>query len=498
MTIAQVLSLWEDKFTGVFLFRARWLVQASDLPADALSRLRTGQQAAAADRGATRRDTLMGNDQDGDEEVFLTNRVKDLEVRSILKPITLCVSTNGATAVSPERKYKMGPRLTHAFCNASGAFHLLGGTNPIIRRAEVRHANAVALASKADQEHGAAESGKPLVKSNGWLLPKRRVFERRGGQTAARGRGSQVEIAAAPFNSTGSHVNSSSLSVDIEDESDRCGTEAPRNSEDGELKEIDEGKDKDPTDSASDSLIRSEPILFVGEVFTPRKSPRKRKSQPSPTPDCKVDDNSKAKPKARLCPPATTSAPKFQRRCRVPFKKLQGPLHPRHRRLAMPPMAEKPVLGHVGDTPTLASAKASMSVKAGRPLRTRISLESRPPSSAPLPRSSSMEDLGEASPHTLISSKRKRSVTNKTTQGASRSDQPSLRALVGKDYQTDIPHLLSADERKQPHSGTGAKMVGEDDGRGSTIEVHPNFSEAPHLRSSLPHPKADLSKTRIG
>ena len=31
----------------------------------------------------------------------------------------------------------------------------------------------------------------------------------------------------------------------------------------------------------------------------------------------------------------------------------------------------------------------------------------------------------------------------------------------------------------------------------STIEVHPNFSEAPHLRSSIPHPKTDLSKNQI-
>ena len=29
--------------------------------------------------------------------------------------------------------------------------------------------------------------------------------------------------------------------------------------------------------------------------------------------------------------------------------------------------------------------------------------------------------------------------------------------------------------------------------RRSTIEVHPKFSEAPHLRSSVPHPKTDVS-----
>ena len=32
--------------------------------------------------------------------------------------------------------------------------------------------------------------------------------------------------------------------------------------------------------------------------------------------------------------------------------------------------------------------------------------------------------------------------------------------------------------------------------RRSTIEVHPEFSEAPHFRSSIPHPKTDCSKNQ--
>ena len=34
--------------------------------------------------------------------------------------------------------------------------------------------------------------------------------------------------------------------------------------------------------------------------------------------------------------------------------------------------------------------------------------------------------------------------------------------------------------------------------RRSKIEVHPNFSESPHLRSSIPHPKTDFSKNYNG
>ena len=33
--------------------------------------------------------------------------------------------------------------------------------------------------------------------------------------------------------------------------------------------------------------------------------------------------------------------------------------------------------------------------------------------------------------------------------------------------------------------------------RRSAIEVRPDFSEAPHMRSSIPHPKADFSKNQI-
>ena len=33
--------------------------------------------------------------------------------------------------------------------------------------------------------------------------------------------------------------------------------------------------------------------------------------------------------------------------------------------------------------------------------------------------------------------------------------------------------------------------------RRSRINVHPNFSEAPYLRSSMPHPKPDFGKIQI-
>ena len=40
--------------------------------------------------------------------------------------------------------------------------------------------------------------------------------------------------------------------------------------------------------------------------------------------------------------------------------------------------------------------------------------------------------------------------------------------------------------------------VGHDAQRCSTIQVHPNVSEAPHFRSSRPHPKTHFSKNKKG
>ena len=454
--IVQVLSLWEDTFTGVFKFRARWLVQAADIPADALPRLQTTRQAAANGRSATASQTLLSKDQNGADEVFLTNRVKDLEVRSILKPITLCVSTSGTTEISPERKHKMGPRLTHAFCNVSGDFHPLEGTAPILKRARVRQANAFALASRANQEHEAAKAGKPIVKSNGWLLPKRGAFERRSGRTAARGPGGEAEIVAPTPNGTGRQLSSSLPSADIDETSDDSGPDDPPPSED----EWKQGKDEIATDSDSDSLAKSQPTLNVDEGFTQRKSARHRKSQLSPTPEPEVGEECLAqKEEENPCSVPSVVSPTFQRRGRRHSKKRRGALPPRSRRLAMPPMAQEPLIAQDCRAPPVGSAKSSVAVKVVRPVRTRMSLGLRPKSSLALTRSALMEDVGKASPQFSISPKRKRSVSNKTAQGANRSDHPPLRTLVGKDYQTDIPDLLSADERKRPHTGTGAKMV---------------------------------------
>ena len=543
-SVTQVLAMWEDTFTGVFKFRARWLIQASDLPADSLPQLRASRQVSAGDHSATGRTASSDKDQHEADEVFLTDRVKDLEVRAIVKPITLCVSTTATTDLSPGRKGKMGPRLTHKFCDKSGEFRLLEGTDPILKRARVRQANAVALASRADQENEAAKSGKPIAKSNGWLLPKRGVFHRRSGRDGVRGAEREVEIVASSSKSTGRPPSSPTMDIDVSDDS---GTEEPPNSEDGEWNEGEEGEDDDATDS--DSPRNSNTTLSVSEGFKPRKSARQRQSQRSrqldaspvsratPCPDADVEDPPKIKtetcsdeqmedysdapggkcsdiqlkdcadsqvknsssaqvedcPEAQagdsseetVCPPPRSSAPTFQRRRRVSSNKRRGPLPPRSRRLAMPPMAEEPLRSDVCEAPVVVNAKLSAAGKAARPVRTRMSMGLRPKSTPALPRSSSMEDVGKAPPQLETATKRKRSGAAKTTQGAPRSDYPPLRTPVGKEYQADIPDLLSAEERRRPHTGVSAKMVGHDTTHGSLLCDSPCPSSIPCAGSRI-------------
>ncbi|CAM9252394.1 unnamed protein product, partial [Laminaria digitata] len=460
--------MWEDMFTGVFKFRARWLLQASDLPADALTRLRTTGHTPSADCSAAGSMTPSNKGQHEDDEVFLTRRVKDLEVRFIVKAITLCVSTSSTPDVFPESKGKMGPRLTHAFCDASGDLQPLEGTDPILKRARVRLANGVNLTSRADQENEAAKSGKPIVKSNGWLLPKQGLFERAGGSTAARGAGGGVEVMTSPSSGTGSRSGSSSPSMDIEEEaSDDSEAEEPPNSEDGEWKNGEEGGDGDVTDTDFDSHRKTSTTLSVGEGSAQRKSTRQRKSQRSPTPDAEVsptpdaevEGSSEAKPQTKVCPLPCTTAAAFQRRLCLPLKKRQVLMPPRPRRLAMPPMAEDILIAHVCEPPPLANAMSSVPVKVARPVKTRMSLGLRPKPFLAFPRSASMEGVGKASQQFSVSAKRKRTDANKSTPPENRSDYPPLRTLVGKDHQTDIPDLLSAGERNQPRTRNGAKMV---------------------------------------
>ncbi|CAM9183552.1 unnamed protein product [Ectocarpus sp. 13 AM-2016] len=197
--------MWEDTFTGLFKFRARYLVYASDLPEDAIARLGKarlafeGKETTGSNTGVKVASTsnpsspLSRRDQKAyDDEVLLTNTMEDLDAVLIDKPITLCV---GMRDDSPAGwKINLGPRLTHSFDASSGGFTPVERTDAIAKRARIRLVEAVARASRRAEEVAAADSGQPAMQSSGWLLPKRRTIGPAAAKSTVDRRGS---IAAA-------------------------------------------------------------------------------------------------------------------------------------------------------------------------------------------------------------------------------------------------------------------------------------------------------------
>ena len=67
--------------------------------------------------------------------------------------------------------------------------------------------------------------------------------------------------------------------------------------------------------------------------------------------------------------------------------------------------------------------------------------------------------------------------------------EEGFRGVAGRErYSGSLKRIPARDDRS-PTGGVAGR-------RRSTIEVHTNFSEAPHLRSSIPLPKTDFSKTQ--
>ena len=502
--------MWEDAFTGVPKFRARWLVQASDLPAATLPPCTASHQAYTHDRTATGSTTSSTKHRHDAGEVFLTNRVKDIVVRSIVKPITLFVNSTSAIAISSEGKVNMGPRLTHQYCDVSGAFHPLEGTDPILKRARVRQANAVALASRVYRQNEAAKSGKKIVESSGWLLPYWGSFQQGGRRDSAR------EIGIAASSSNNKEGAPCPPSINSETSDDR-GIEEPPSSEDGKLKEGEQDKNGDATDSGSRK--DSTPILSVDEVFTPRESAGQRKSTGSAasasatgfdmevenSPTATIEDSSRARvdeslivsvegcydadvedsfgarvgdssesqledcSEAKGFPRPFTCATTFKDCRYMSFNQRRGTPPSHSRRLTTPSAAEETLISRCTETPLLVNAKSSVAVQAARPVRARMSMGLNPKSPPAPPHSSSTEDVGEACPQHSTAGKRKRTSAPITTQRSTQSDYSLLRTPLGNDYQTSIPDLLLAEERKQPPTGTGAKLVGVDPWRSSFL-----------------------------
>lgn len=443
--------MWEDTFTGVFKFRARWLVLRSDIPHESLLILTEARRAS----GRTNVDQSVSGDSSSEDdpndvEVFLTSKKEDLELRLVIKPITLSVISKAIADIPPEWKAKTGPRLTHAYDDSKDEFVLLEHSHVILRRARARQSEAVAIASRADQEQEAARNGKPISKSNGWLLPKGSAFG-----TRKKGKGPDCK----PGGGSGRRRPTTRM-LDL-DCSEKSESEEAVNAKDVERGAVGNG-DGETTDSDMDPIV-ARTTLGDEKKNTPRKSARQGQSLRTPNRDIEVE--------SRAGIPVAASMP--QRRSLAPQTKRHGNRPPRPRRLAMPPMAVVENTGAVtaakGGPPTAVTFPPTATI-AARLARTRMAKGARSKSSLNSSPSSSKDSAGNSVREASASGKRK-----KTTAKAATSDEseyPPRRTPVGKDYQVDIPELLSADERKSPAVGTGARMVSRTTNSLSLTRLH--------------------------
>ncbi|CAM9435626.1 unnamed protein product [Ectocarpus fasciculatus] len=468
LRLAQVLSMWEDNFTGLFKFRARYLVYASDLPEDAIARLGKARLAFEG-KGTTgsnsddmaastsdRSSTLSKRGQNADcDEVFLTNKMEDLDAVLIVKPITLCV---GMCDDSPAGwKDKLGPRLTHWFDARSGEFSPVERLDAIAKRARIRHVEAVARASRRAEEVAAADSGQPAMQSSGWLLPKRRTTAPAAAKSGVDRRG--IIAAAASVGDTMSDGEPS--------DGEPSEGEAPKpNDREWE-------NDHQDSDYASDLSESTDTGNHNAQQLRVRKSSRRKKSLGQeddqgmdPSSDDMIQTSSSSLP---LAVPAVT--PPMRETAVVPQKAVeqQGSLPRRPRRLAMPPVEGMPSLNSRRFKEPLSSSTTTPP-KAGGSIQTRTG-STEATSSSPTPSVSRSSAEASQNAGGAPGSKCRPSIGGTRTRGRStkadvdvaKSDCAPQHILVGDDYQADIPDLLSAKDRKKeagpPAAGTGAKMV---------------------------------------
>lgn len=414
--------MWEDTFTGMLKFRARWLVRKGDVPQDAISRLRSSAMSESANRNMHPSSEGVNK---GDEEVFLTPKTDEIDARSIVRCIALSLSSSTPTDVVAGWKGRTGPRLTHAFDDSTGDFVPLGASDSIIKRARARRSEAIAIASRVDREKESAKSGKPICESNGWLTP----IPSPSGQRRARG--SSIGPAGVD-DSDGTEVDDTTNPQDEEwEESEDDG---------GETTDSDVGAAKHPIRNA----------LCDAET-TPRKSARQRRSQVSP---CHVSEvHATSQIPIPIAPSQTVTVALSQRRPRAPVHKRQGPFPPRPRRLVMPPMV-KTVPAAAVDADKLRGESTPSSVAvAARPARTRTSTGINP-------RSSSTTPVGGVGREPTTQGKRKRGSALTVAHSLNQSDYPPRPTPVGEVHQAEIPLMLPEGKTTQAPAN-GARMVSQ-------------------------------------
>lgn len=465
--------MWEDIFTGVFKFRGRYLVHSRCLSEDVLCRLREDRRAVSGDGptsgGKSPIDSAGArHDCESEDEVFLTPKAEDLEVQSIVHPVTLSVTVSAATTDPPARSGKIGPRLTHAFDESTGAFVPLGGKDAILTRARARQEEAATSMTKPESE---AADGNGKVQTSGrgksgWLPPTSTAFPSRtkrsrgGGSEDGRGRGGINRGRNGTHPSTGSVITRSIRHKTDANTSDEGGRGGNPDSTD-EKGEQDDDSDGHTTGTDGEFASGKGKADKLGSVASPRKSPRNRKPKLSPPRDTDAEDGSQIQP--RVSAPHLATTPERRRNVVLSATPVDRP--PRPRRLAMPFASDNPGLAPACESTTTSDANRPLVVGTSRVATRRSTsgaVATRPSRQL---RSSSTEASSTSEVRPFISAKRKRADEPRgTTKAAAayQSDYPPRPTPVGKAYQAEIPDLLCAEDRNTSKPGTGARMVSPD------------------------------------
>lgn len=486
--------MWEDKFTAVFKFRARWLVHAAGVPEDALARLRASRKGRIEGNDSTcgvcsalpQTDGKPSRVNDGDaapappmeggvhvctssldNEVFLSTRTEDLDIRDIVKPVILSVTTlnaheqdtdPGATISPGAKPTGLGnvARLTHTFSPSDGGrFFQLPASDPILVRARIVQAQAEAASASADKESPLPQKqGKNEDETiQGWL-PNKSVVRSLATRGRGRGRGRAVSgrqgrldgfrawslRGARGLPRSPTSCSSVSEQQDWSDDSDsKGGRSAPSNASDEAWEASDDGVSN--SDSDSDLALDfansyGSPILSVSRKKDPRhaskrkngkddsrrrQTQRRRNPQRSSRPRFSPREGGAVIPNAdawssSIIPPLTRNTTHHSSRCpRVPTTKRQGPLSPRPRRLSMPPVPGANVEDHndsasASDTAATVPAPTTMvSRGTGFSTNTHVAAVTRIGSVYCTQRRSPAISNGDAkAPASYVSGKRKR------------------------------------------------------------------------------------------
>lgn len=443
LTPMQVVSIWEDQSTGSFKFRARSLVHAMDLPSSTLSQLHATRRAFGNEvlpkPGVRECERTDGSHDDGAEgieegesEVFLTERMEDVEMQWIVKPVILSVATNAIMDTPSERRDSRGFRSSHAFDEWSGHFAPIEGADPILKRARIRQSYALARASSAGGAHE-TKSGMSVARSEGWLLPKRGAIDWREGTHAATSdrstRSATLEVLEQ-------------ASCDLQREGSSTSKHKGFEQDTQSLKGIGH--------TIGEERRRSPPLFACEQAESTRRLSGHKLNIDTKTDFCGTGID------ANAVSGVTAAARPSQRYLCLSPPKCREPQFPRPRRLTLPPRAgEHAVVQRSKAVVPLAAETAP--VVGGGLERTSVA---RQTTWQPSTRPSLRAGVANPSRRSMNSRKRKRRCATKLAAEVNEPECHRTRSRVGKDYQVTVPSLLSPEDKtKQLAQNSDACLV---------------------------------------